>query len=651
MTRRARRSILVSCDVVCFLASILIALLVRFEFDPLRVLPYVRMIAPRLPALLLVRIATYVAFGLYDRLWQFASVRELVAIAQAGTVASVGDYVLLHLIWGPGFPRSATLLMWIFNIGLSGGFRLFARLRREWVLTGRSGARSPGKPAGSVSTGESPGSEWETGRTLRALIVGAGEAGVMVAKELRTHPELGYDVVGFVDDDRSKQGYMLADLRVLGTRGDLAALVGRHDVDEIIIAMPSAPGRVVKEIVAACEGLGTRVKTLPGVYELIDGKVDVSRIRDVQIEDLLRREEIKVDLDRIGGYLTGRRVLVTGAGGSIGQELCRQIARFRPENLVLLGHAENDIYEIDLELRETFPDLCVAPVIGDIRDAARMEGVFGRHKPDVVFHAAAHKHVPLMEMHPEEAINNNVFGTWNVATAADRHGASRFVFISTDKAVNPVSIMGSTKRAAELLVQALDKHSETKFIAVRFGNVLGSRGSVIPLFKRQIAAGGPITVTHPDMVRYFMTIPEAVQLVIQAAAMGEGGEVFVLDMGEPVRIVDLARDLVRLSGLDPDRDIEIKFTGVRPGEKLFEELLTAEEGTVATCHERIFIARSTAALDGSVEEFLETCRELAVGGETGGAQFVDYVRELTRSGGGGREGQQGVSPLAAGGCM
>ncbi|MGE5592298.1 MAG: polysaccharide biosynthesis protein, partial [Betaproteobacteria bacterium] len=522
MTRRARRGILVGCDVACFLASILIALLVRFEFNPPRALPYVGMIAPRLPALLVMRIALYAAFGLYDRLWQFASVRELVAIAEAGTVASVGDYVLLHLIRGPGFPRSATLLMWIFNIGLAGGVRLFARLRREWLLTSRSGMWPPRRSASSASMPGSGGPGWQGGQARRALIIGAGEAGMIVAKELRTHPELGYDVVGFVDDDRSKQGYMLAGLRVLGTRGDLAALVGRHDVDEIIIAMPSAPGRVVKEIVAACEGLGTRVKTLPGVYELIDGKVDVSRIRDVQIEDLLRREEIKVDLDKIGGYLTGRRVLVTGAGGSIGQELCRQIARFQPENLVLLGHAENDIYDIDLELRETCPGLRVVPVIGDIRDAARMESIFGRHKPDVVFHAAAHKHVPLMEMHPEEAINNNVFGTWNVATAADRHGASRFVLISTDKAVNPVSIMGSTKRAAELLVQALDKHSETKFIAVRFGNVLGSRGSVIPLFKRQIAAGGPITVTHPDMVRYFMTIPEAVQLVIQAAAMGEG---------------------------------------------------------------------------------------------------------------------------------
>ncbi|MGE5572164.1 MAG: polysaccharide biosynthesis protein [Bacteroidota bacterium] len=642
MSHRARTGLLVACDIACSLVSIAIALLVRFEFNPVRALPYAGLILPRLPALLMVRLASYVAFGLYERLWQFASIRELIAIAEAGTIASVGDYVVLHLIRGPGFPRSVTLLMWVFNIALAGGLRLLARLRREWIVTSRSAALSLARS--SVGRPGHSGAAWEDVRPRRTLIIGAGEAGMMVARELRTHPELGYDVVGFIDDDRAKQGYMLAGMRVLGTRGDLQGVVARHNVDEIIIAMPSVPGRVVKEIVAACEGLGTRVRTLPGVYELIDGKVDVSRIRDVQIEDLLRREEIKVDLEKIGGYLSGRKVLVTGAGGSIGQELCRQVARFRPESLVLLGHAENDIYDIDLELRETHPDLHVVPVIGDIRDAARMEAVFDLHRPDVVFHAAAHKHVPLMEMHPEEAINNNVFGTWNVAMAADRHGASRFVLISTDKAVNPVSIMGSTKRAAELLIQALDRHSKTRFMAVRFGNVLGSRGSVIPLFKRQIAAGGPITVTHPDMVRYFMTIPEAVQLVIQAAAMGEGGEVFVLDMGDPVRIADLARDLVRLSGLDPDRDIEIRFTGVRPGEKLFEELLTAEEGTVATCHERIFIARSKAALDGSVEGFLETCRQLAAAGEGGGAEFVCWVRELT--GAAGDQGGKGGATCA-----
>ncbi len=600
---------LILCDVACFLASIALAFMLRFEFRPVRALPYLGVLLPRLPALIAVRLACYNGLALYNRLWQFASVRELVAIAEAGTLASIADYVLLHVVTEGGFPRSVTLLMWMLNIVLSGAVRLLARLRREWLVTAKV--------------------DWPASRLLRTLIVGAGEAGIAVARELRTHPELGCEPVGFIDDDPSKHGYMLSGLRVLGPRENLGAFVKRDDVDEVIIAMPSAPGRVVREIVRACEGLGVRVRTLPGIYELIDGVVDVSRIRDVQIEDLLRREEVKIDLDKIGGYLSDRRVLVTGAGGSIGQELCRQIARFSPRRLVLLGHAENDIYDIQLELQETHPALSTAPVVADIRDSMRMDSVFAYHEPEVVFHAAAHKHVPLMEMHPEEAISNNVFGTWNLARLADRYRASRFVLISTDKAVNPASIMGCTKRAAEMLIQALDRQSETRFMAVRFGNVLGSRGSVIPLFKRQIARGGPITVTHPDMMRYFMTIPEAVQLVIQAAAMGEGGEVFVLDMGEPVKIVDLARDLVRLSGLDPDKDVEVVFTGVRPGEKLFEELLTAEEGTAATEHERIFVAKSPPILDGDVSEFLETCKELTASGEGTGHEFVAWIRRLT----------------------
>lgn len=622
MRHSVKTGILIGCDIVCFLISIVLAFMLRFEFRLARVLPYTDILLTRLPALLAVRLACYGAFGLYNRLWQFASVRELLAVAEAGTLASAWDYLLLRAIPGARFPRSVLLLTWILNILLVGGARFAARLRREWLMGSTAGAR------GVLGSGTG-GTREEEGGGRGALIVGAGEAGCIVARELRAHPELGYRLVGFIDDDTSKQGYMLVGLRVLGTREDLPALVKRHDVDDVIIAMPSAPGRVVREIVRACEGLGVRVRTLPGLYDLIDGKLDVGRIRDVQIEDLLRRDEIKVDLERVGGYLSGRRVLVTGAGGSIGQELCRQIARFSPKRLILLGHAENDIYDIDLELRETHPGLAVAPVIGDIRDSSRIEAVFACHMPEVVFHAAAHKHVPLMETNPEEAINNNVFGTWNVACSADRHGASRFVLISTDKAVNPSSVMGCTKRAAEMLIQALDRHSQTRFMAVRFGNVLGSRGSVIPLFQRQIAAGGPITVTHPDMVRYFMTIPEAVQLVIQAAAMGQGGEVFVLDMGEPVRIVDLARDLIRLSGFDPDKDIDIVFTGIRPGEKLFEELLTSEEGIIATGHERIFVAKASAALDGSVDEFLATCREIAASGEDAGARFVDWVRDLT----------------------
>ncbi len=614
MNHRAKTAVLVACDVACLLASIVLAFLLRFDFRLTRAYPFTAVLLERLPALIAIRLACYSLFRLYGRLWQFASLRELMVIVCAGTLASVGDIAVLHLLWARGFPRSVTILMWLFNIILVGSVRLAARVRRELLMAARATRQ---------------------GRWMRkTLIAGAGEAGTLVARELRAHPELRFDPAGFVDDAPSKQGFILAGLPVLGTCEQIPRLVAEHDIDDVIIAMPSAPGAVVRRIVKACEGLDVRVRTLPGIYELINGKVDVTRIRDVQIEDLLRREQVKVDLESIGGYLTGRSVLVTGAGGSIGSELCRQISRFSPQKLVLVGHGENDIYDVHMELQDTRPGLLAIPVVADVRDAQRVERVFERHKPDVVFHAAAHKHVPLMEDQPDEAISNNVLGTWNLASAADKHGVSRFVLISTDKAVDPASVMGSTKRAAELLVQSLNRRSKTRFMAVRFGNVLGSRGSVVPLFLRQIARGGPLTITHPDMTRYFMTIPEAVQLVIQAGAMGEGGEVFVLDMGDPVRIVDLARDLIRLAGLDPDRDIDIDFTGIRPGEKLSETLLSPEEVLVATNHGRIFVAKSDVPLpfDGGVESFVDACRELAAAGEAGGREFVALVRSMTTPG-------------------
>ncbi len=613
---------LVLGDVVCILISFALALLLRFDFSMSRALAYWHTVVGRLPGLIVIRLFIYYIFGLYSRLWQFASIREALVIALAGTVASVLDYLILHSLQPTGFPRSIIFMAWSLNIFLTGGIRLFMRVRREWanyVTAANQIARLGLEHAASV-------------KTHKILIVGAGEAGVIVARELRTHPEVGQEIVGFVDDDPSKQGYIAAGYRVLGTTESIPDLVASHNVEEIIIAMPSVPGTVVRQVVRSCDGLGVKVLTIPGVYELLDGKLDVSRIRAIEIQDLLRREEVKTDLEEIGKYLSGKRVLVTGAGGSIGRELSRQVAGFNPKSLILLGHGENDIFEVNLELKDTFSELHTIPVIADIRNRERIDWVFSSYKPDVVFHAAAHKHVPLMESNPEEAIHNNVFGTWNVASAADRYRAERFVLISTDKAVNPMSVMGCSKRAAELLIQALAKHSKTKFMAVRFGNVLGSRGSVIPLFKRQIKRGGPITVTHPDMVRYFMTIPEAVQLVIQAAAMGKGGEVFILDMGEPVRIVDLARDLVRLSGLDPDYDVEIVFTGIRPGEKIVEELLTAEEGTIATVHRRIFVAKGEPLLDGNVRGFLDRCREFAEDNHDGGRAFVDWIREMTSSG-------------------
>lgn len=377
-----------------------------------------------------------------------------------------------------------------------------------------------------------------------------------------------------------------------------------------------------------CKSLGVKLKTLPGIYEIIDGKVDVSTIRDVEIEDLLGRQEIRLNCNEIADCLTSQTILVTGAGGSIGSELCRQMTRFNPKCIIMLGHGENSIYNIQLEFEEKYPNTKIIPVIADIRDKERIDEIFSLYKPDVVFHAAAHKHVPLMECNPVEAIKNNVFGTTNVALAADKHNAKRFVLISTDKAVNPSSVMGATKRAAEIVIRLISERSNTKYIAVRFGNVLGSRGSVIPIFKKQIAQGGPVKVTHPEMKRYFMTIPEAVQLVLQATAIGNGGEVFVLDMGEPIRIVDMAKDLIRLSGLELDKDIRIEFIGMRPGEKLFEELLTAEEGTTVTRHEKIFVAKGSTPYSGTLEDFLADCESLLQDSKDAGERMKSWMNEL-----------------------
>jgi len=419
---------------------------------------------------------------------------------------------------------------------------------------------------------------------------------------------------------------------VLGARSELAEIIERYHVGEVIVAMPSVPGSVIREVMDACRDLKVKIKTLPGVYELVDGKVSVKQLRDIQIEDLLGREPVDLDLDQIGAYLAGQTVLVTGAGGSIGSEIVRQITRFKPKSIILLGHGESSIFEIEQELKRRHPGQRTVAVIADIRDEHRIDRVFEEYKPDVVFHAAAHKHVPLMEANPEEALTNNVLGTRNVARSADKHGAKRFVMISTDKAVNPISVMGMSKRAAEMIVQSIGSTSQTKFMAVRFGNVLGSRGSVVPMFRRQIAEGGPVTVTHPDMTRYFMTIPEAVQLVIQAGAMGKGGEIFVLDMGEPIKITQLAEEIIRLSGMEPGKDIEIAYTGIRPGEKLFEEILTTEEVATSTKHRKIFVAKDA---EPDVEALRATMREIAqvVEAGTGPHQGRESLVVLLESGG------------------
>ncbi|MFN8536640.1 MAG: nucleoside-diphosphate sugar epimerase/dehydratase [Thermomicrobiales bacterium] len=522
-------------------------------------------------------------FGVYSRYWRYASVEEiqlLVLTVSAATLLASGlTWLILTLI--PGyhvFPRSIPFIFELLAVPATAlpriGVRLLAGYTRRVIRTARP----------------------------RVLVMGAGDAGVMVARELR-RPQSGHEAVGFLDDDPQKRGVRILGLPVLGDRRDLARIVEQLGIDRVIIAIPSAPGPVIREIADLCEAAGVGVKIVPGLGELLDGTINLGQLRDIQVEDLLRRAPVQIDTAAVGELVRGKRVLVTGAGGSIGSELCRQIVRHAPAELILLGHGENSIFEIHQELRDLASNPlaggkagdarpAITPIIADVRFADRLKALFLDHRPDIVFHAAAHKHVPLMEANPAEAITNNVLGTRNVLDAALAADTPRLVLISTDKAVNPTTIMGASKRVAELLVHRAARQTWRAFVAVRFGNVLGSRGSVLPTFKRQVAAGGPLTVTHPDMTRYFMTIPEAVQLVLQAAVLGRGGEVFVLDMGEPVKIVDLARDVIELSGLEPGRDIQIAFTGLRPGEKLYEELFDPDENYGRTRHAKIFTANN-----------------------------------------------------------
>jgi len=539
-------------------------------------------------------LAVFYVFGLYNRLWQYASTGELLSIVYAVTVGTGGTVAVVYFYGISNaatlsyirMPHTAAVLLWLSMVFLIGGSRFIWRILQE-----------------NNFDRHVPGSQ------KQVLIIGAGDAGVLAARELKNRNYRDGRPVGFIDDNHSKQKLQLLGIPVLGTREDIARVVKGHNVDEVIIAMPSASGESVREIVQICKNSGVELKIMPGVYDIISGDINVTPIRQVQVEDLLGRDPVSVDLEEVAGYVAGETVFITGAGGSIGSEICRQIARFNPGKLVLVGHGENSIFDIEQELRAEHPGIDYITEILDIKDREKVFLIFKRYKPGVVFHAAAHKHVPLMERNPEEALKNNVVGTQNLAEAADAVKVKTFVSISTDKAVNPTSVMGATKRTAEMLIQSLDRRSQTKFVAVRFGNVLGSRGSVIPTFKRQIAQGGPVTVTHPDMVRYFMTIPEAAQLVIQAGAMGNGGEIFILDMGKPVKIVDLAKDLIRLSGFEPDVDIKIQFTGIRPGEKLYEELLTAEEGITSTKHSRIFVAKPNGIDVKLLEELTHTVRE------------------------------------------
>lgn len=531
-----------------------------------------------------------VVFRLYKRIWRYLSIGDLFLIAE---VVSGGIFVtVLCLSWvkGIAFPRTVVALTWFFSLALVGGSRLVWRLYCE-----RKGALNRGQE--------------------RILIVGAGDAGEVISREIIRRPDLG-KLVGFVDDDKEKIGKRIHNVKVLGNVEGINDILEKEQVSTVIIAIPTASGKEIRRIVDNIKNKEVKIKTLPGLYELVDGKVSVSRIREVRIEDLLGREPVDLNLEEISGYLGGKRVMVTGGGGSIGGELARQICRFRPRGLILLDHSENGLFHINLELEGKWSgvEMEIVPVVADIRDRNKMDKIFKKYKPEVVFHAAAHKHVPMMEYHPDEAVMNNIIGTKNVAELAEKYEAERVVMISTDKAINPTSVMGASKRVAEMVVKDLGSKSKTKFVAVRFGNVLESNGSVVPMFKRQIAEGGPVTVTDREVKRYFMTLPEASQLVIQAGALGRGGEVFVLDMGEPIKVLDLAKELIRLSGLEIDEDIEIKIVGLRPGEKLFEELLTAEErsGVLGNSgHKKIFIAKVEEVDEEKLEKDIKELEKLA----------------------------------------
>lgn len=519
-------------------------------------------------AMVTIRIVCFVVFGLYQSLWSYSSLPELLQIFKAVLVSSILQYMVNDIL-DFGISRSVFVIDFGVVLILTGGARLAIRMRRE-LLNGWDSRHKPVK---------------------RILVVGAGYTGALLIREMLREHTSTHRPVAVVDDDPSKISRRLHGVPVVGKLDQVAQVSRKYDIDEILVAIPSAPRSRLREVVNQARKTGLPVRILPGILAMANGEVSFNQAREVRIEDLLGRKPVRVNLAEIAGYLQGERILVTGAGGSIGSELCRQISRFSPGILLLLGRGENSIYEIDQELSSSFPAVRKKAIIADVRDRMKMERIFRDYRPTVVFHAAAHKHVPLMEDAPDEAIKNNIFGTKNMAELADKYRAKRFVLISTDKAVHPTSVMGATKRVAEKIVQYMAAHSKTKYCAVRFGNVLGSRGSVVPLFQKQIAAGGPVTITHPEMTRYFMTIPEAVSLVIQAGAMEETGEIFLLDMGEPIRIVDLARDLIRLSGLEPDEDIKIQYCGVRPGEKIYEELLTAEEGIITTKHERIYVSK------------------------------------------------------------
>lgn len=585
---RRRRFFLVLYDILAVLISGYLALCVRFDFSFSEIpTNYEHVMLRVMPYSIGITILIFIIFRLYSSLWTYAGMVEIVNIAAAGIVSGFAELLLIMVLnknVAVPMPRSYYFLYTVFLMVLIflsrfsyRGFRACIRRRVN------------------------------EGIQKRVLIIGAGAAGDAIIREIKNSSYLDMKIVGVIDDNPNKIGNYIHGIKIIGNRDTIIENTKELDVDIIILAIPTASAKDIKELLNICKETGCELKRLPGIYQLVNGEVSVSKLKDVDVNDLLGREPIQPNLESIMGYVSDKVVMVTGGGGSIGSELCRQIAMYHPRQLVLVDIYENTTYDIQNELRHNFPNLNLVVLIASVRNTKRMDQIFETYRPEIVYHAAAHKHVPLMEDSPNEAIKNNVLGTWKVVQAADKWNVQRFVMISTDKAVNPTNIMGASKRICEMIIQTYDKHSKTEFVAVRFGNVLGSNGSVIPLFKKQIAEGGPVTVTHPDIIRYFMTIPEAVSLVLQAGAYAKGGEIFVLDMGEPVKILDLAKNLILLSGHKPDEDIQIVFTGLRPGEKLYEEMLMKEEGMQETENQLIHIGKP---IEMDEERFMQQLEEL-----------------------------------------
>ena len=600
--KTVRIAVLIICDMLIAWLAAFLTMFVRFEMnmDFLRATVYYPHLFKVQIAAMLCAVPVFAVFKLYNSLWEFAGMHELMRIAVASFTATLVVELALHML-KIHMPRSFPVIFFMFLAAGCALLRFVYRLLRR-------------KKAGMSGKGQK-----------RTMLVGGGQAGATVLREFSYSANSNNKVVCIIDDDRSKRGTYLHGVKIVGGRESILDAAEKYNVEEIVMAIPSATRRQKLDMLEVCQKTGCSLRTLPGIYQLANGEVSIQQIREVDIEDLLGRDIVKIDVDEVAGYIKDKTVIVTGGGGSIGSELCRQAAAQKPKKLIIFDIYENNAYELQMELKKSYPELDLVVLIGSVRDYARVSNIFKKYKPDLVYHAAAHKHVPLMEESPFEAIKNNVFGTYNVAKAAALNGTGRFVLISTDKAVNPTNVMGASKRICEMVIQMWNECAKTEYVAVRFGNVLGSAGSVIPLFRKQIKSGGPVTVTDKNVIRYFMTIPEAVQLIFQAGAYAKGGEIFVLDMGEPVRIDDLARNMIRLSGLEPDVDIPVVYTGLRPGEKLYEELLLSGEGMQKTRNDLIYIGHE---IDFDRTDFAIKLEELRALDETDGEALREKIAEI-----------------------